>query len=264
MVVNVSRRMGTLLPSLASSSPSRFATMTATPIRAVAPPSAVLAPQGWATPVRPVVSSAPVALAPLTAAQSPSYGNALPGMPGYGDVPIVANSQPAATPAAGFYKYKQPTPASSAPISTDWSQTNVSPFANPLANGDAGAVVRCVVVEQHELGAGRRPAVGAGVGGARRERIAVDDARSGESVRRSVAGGDRGWRGCRAPPGVRDLRGGAVMPDRTKGQTLALMIVGGVVSSLCSAVVFGLLAKAKEADARQPLPGPIVPGHGTV
>jgi H+/Cl- antiporter ClcA len=54
------------------------------------------------------------------------------------------------------------------------------------------------------------------------------------------------------------------MPDRTKGQTLALMIVGGVVSSLCSAVVFGLLAKAKEADARQPLPGPIVPGHGTV
>jgi hypothetical protein len=138
MVVNVSRRMGTLLPSLASSSPSRFATMTATPIRAVAPPSAVLAPQGWATPVRPVVSSAPVALAPLTAAQSPSYGNALPGMPGYGDVPIVANSQPAATPAAGFYKYKQPTPASSAPISTDWSQTNVSPFANPLATATPG------------------------------------------------------------------------------------------------------------------------------
>lgn len=133
MVVNVPRRgMGTILPSLAASSASRFSTMTATPYRAVAPASAVLAPVVLATPQRPAVPRSPVALSP---AYLPSYGNALPGTPAASasEVPIVANAAPQASPS--FSQFRQPTTAT--PVATDWSAVNASPVDSSFNSGSA-------------------------------------------------------------------------------------------------------------------------------
>lgn len=54
------------------------------------------------------------------------------------------------------------------------------------------------------------------------------------------------------------------MKPRTAGQTLALVVVGAGLSTLLSVLLFGFLADRREAAQSAPLPGPIVPGHGTV
>jgi len=53
------------------------------------------------------------------------------------------------------------------------------------------------------------------------------------------------------------------MKPRTGGQTLALVVVGGVVASLVSGLVFHLLQRERDRAELRPLPGPIVPGHGS-
>ena len=53
------------------------------------------------------------------------------------------------------------------------------------------------------------------------------------------------------------------MKPRSDGQTLAIVVIGGVVAALVSSLAFHLLEREKERADRALLLGPIVPGHGS-
>ena len=53
------------------------------------------------------------------------------------------------------------------------------------------------------------------------------------------------------------------MKARSRGQTLALVLVGAGISTLFSVLLFDFLSERRERAALEPLPGPIVPGHGS-
>ncbi len=53
------------------------------------------------------------------------------------------------------------------------------------------------------------------------------------------------------------------MKPRTAGQSLALVLFGVGLSTLATVLLFDYLAERRDRALAAPLPGPIVPGHGS-